>query len=323
MPKVSVIIPLYNGKRFIKETLKSVFNQSYKDFETVVVNDGSTDDPEDELKPYFSKIKYFVQQNSGCPAGAKNRGIIESSGEYLAFLDQDDLWMKDKLKRQVEILDNNPNVGLVVTNAIIFQDETKKKIGIFWRKAKKILGPQEVRKKLIKKNFLLSSSAVMVRRDALDEDRYFDERFKIMDDHELWYHIAKKWSFALIPEPLINYRLSSQNLTKNKYKGLKDLILFYEMMSEDKTLTKKEYRFVLRQKALFNFRLANNCLASNNFREAKERYQELKKEGQFSGKIKMIESLSRISPKTAGLALRIKRTLSERGRFGPGMNLTV
>lgn len=327
MPKVSVIIPLYNGKRFIKETLQSVFNQSYQDFEVIVVNDGSTDNPEDELKPYFSKIKYFVQQNSGCPAGAKNRGITESSGEYLAFLDQDDLWEEDKLKRQTEILDNNPNVGLVATNAVLFQDETKKQIGIFWRKAKKFLGPQEARKKLIDYNFILSSSTVMVRRDALDENRYFDERFKMMDDHELWYHIAKRWSFALISKPLIHYRLSNQNLTKNKYISFKDFVLFYEMRSQDKKLTKKEHQFVLRQKAMFNFHLANNCMASNNFEEAKEKYQELKKEGKYIGKyivkIKTIEYLSRISPKMAGLALRINRYLVERGRSGLHINITV
>jgi glycosyltransferase involved in cell wall biosynthesis len=323
MTKVSVIIPLYNGKKFIKETLRSVFNQTYKDFEVVIVNDGSTDNPESEIKPYLSKIKYVIQPNSGCPAGAKNRGIAESSGEYLAFLDQDDLWLKDKLAEQAKILDNYPEIGLVTTNAIVFQDKTKKRVGILWKKAKKILSPKEAKSKLLKENFLLTSSAVMIRRKVLNTDKYFDDRLKLVDDYELWYRIAKKWSLALISKPLIYYRLYSQNLTKNKYKWLSDLIFFFNLIAQEKTLTKKERQFVLRKKAMFNFHLANSCMATNNFSEAEKVYQRLLKEGRYINKIKKIESLNRISPKIAGLMLKIKITFSERGRSGPKLDLII
>lgn len=323
MPKVSVIIPLYNGKKFIKNTLNRVFNQSYKDFEVIVVNDGSTDNPENILKKYLPKIKYIVQPNSGCPAGAKNRGIRESAGEYLAFLDQDDLWMEDKLKIQVEVLDKYQSCGLVATNAIVFKDETKKKIGIYWKKAKRLLTSREARAKLSKENFIISSSAVMVRSSVFNKGDYFDERLKLADDYELWYRIAKKWSFALILKPLLYYRNNSQSLSKNKNKLFKDLIFINKIFSKDKNLTKEERKYALEQIALFNFRLANNCMTLDNYAEAKQIYRRLKKQQRFCRKIKIIESLNNISPKMAGVALKMNRTILEQGRTGPNLNITV
>jgi glycosyltransferase involved in cell wall biosynthesis len=323
MPKVSVIIPLYNGKKFIKETLDTVFKQTYKDYELIIVNDGSTDNPESVLKPYLSKIKYITQKNSGCPAGAFNTGIAQSSGDYIAFLDQDDLWRKDKLQKQVEILDQKPEVGLVATNVIIFDDTSRKKIGTLWKKTKKILSQRQAQSKLLRTNFLINPSAIMVRREVFEKDEYCDERFKLADDYELWYRIAKKWDLALIEEPLTYYRHYSRSLSKNHYKMLKDLVLFYEMVSRDKKLAKKEHQFVIRKKALLNLRLANICLAANNFEEAREIYQKLKKEGRFTGKIKLIELLIKISPKMAGAIIRAKKVLSESGKAKFNLNLTI
>lgn len=323
MPKISVIIPLYNGKKFIKETLNSVFRQTYKDFEVVVINDGSTDNPEGELKSYLPRIKYIQQKNSGCPAGAKNRGIAESSGEYLAFLDQDDIWLRDKLSQQSKILDENPEIGLVATNAIVFQDETKKRVGILWKKARKFLSPRIAKRKLIKENFFLTSSAVMVRRSVFNTNKFFDDRLKLVDDYELWFRIAKKWSIALINRPLIRYRLYGQNLTKNKYKWLKDLVFFFDMISRDKTLSERERQSASKKKTMFNFHLANTCMITNQYSEAKKIYQQLKREKQYISKIKKIEFLNRISPKIAGLVLKFKVVLSEKGRSGPKLNLTI
>ena len=104
MPKVSVIIPTYNREEFITETIKSVLNQTYKDFEIIVVDDGSTDNTKQKLEPFKSKIKLIEQKNSE-RAVARNNGVKSSSGEYIAFLDSDDLWIKNKLENQVNFLD--------------------------------------------------------------------------------------------------------------------------------------------------------------------------------------------------------------------------
>ena len=116
MPKVSVIIPAYNASDYIAAAINSVLRQTFKDYEIIVVNDGSTDNTVDVLKPFMSRIRYIYQDNKG-EKGAKNTGIKLAEGEYIALLDSDDLWMEDKLERQVPILDESgPEVGIIHTD---------------------------------------------------------------------------------------------------------------------------------------------------------------------------------------------------------------
>ena len=112
MPKVSVIIPAYNCAHYICHAVDSVLAQTFPDFELVVVDDGSTDNTRELLKQYGSQIKYIYQQNKDMTA-ARNTGINHSSGEYIAFLDSDDIWLANKLERQIVLLDQAPEVGLV------------------------------------------------------------------------------------------------------------------------------------------------------------------------------------------------------------------
>ena len=99
-PKVSVVIPTYNSSQFIVETLESVFAQTYKDYEIIVVDDGSTDNTKEVLQPYTSRIKYIYKENGG-PASARNVGIKSAQGEYIAFLDSDDRWLPEKLEKHI------------------------------------------------------------------------------------------------------------------------------------------------------------------------------------------------------------------------------
>ena len=111
-PLVSVIIPTYNSSQYIKEAIDSVLAQTYKNFEIIVIDDGSTDNTKEVLAPYLSVIKYIYKNNGG-PASARNRGIKEANGEFVAFLDADDVWKPDRLARGVDILDQRPEVGLI------------------------------------------------------------------------------------------------------------------------------------------------------------------------------------------------------------------
>jgi glycosyltransferase involved in cell wall biosynthesis len=113
MPQVSVIIPAYNAMAFLPETLESVLNQTFTDFEVLIINDGSPDDIVEwasEIKD--SRVKLISQENQGI-SGARNTGMWSSQGEYLAFLDADDIWEAKKLEKQVEYLEKHPDVGLV------------------------------------------------------------------------------------------------------------------------------------------------------------------------------------------------------------------
>ncbi|AFZ45413.1 glycosyl transferase family 2 [Halothece sp. PCC 7418] len=112
MPKVSVIIPTYNGSRYICQTIESVFNQSYLDWEVIVVDDGSTDATREILTPYRDRVDYYYQTNQGV-AAARNFGLTMAQGDYINFLDHDDILLTDKLALQVEVLEQRPQVGMV------------------------------------------------------------------------------------------------------------------------------------------------------------------------------------------------------------------
>nr|WP_256498773.1 glycosyltransferase family A protein [Chroococcidiopsis sp. CCNUC1] len=115
MPKVSVIIPAYNAMKYLPATLGSLLSQTFDDFEAIVVNDGSFDETEKWVSQIEDpRVKLICQQNKGL-AGARNTGINQATGEYIAFLDADDLWEPSKLEKQVAVLEENPEVGLVYT----------------------------------------------------------------------------------------------------------------------------------------------------------------------------------------------------------------
>src|SRR5438552_9364698 len=123
MPTVSVIIPVYNTALYVKETLESVFGQTYTDYEVIVVNDGSPDTAELEkvLAPYRDRIVYLEQDNEGV-ASARNTAILAAQGRYVALLDSDDLWLPDYLRVQIGILERDPTIDALYPNAMIYGD---------------------------------------------------------------------------------------------------------------------------------------------------------------------------------------------------------
>ena len=124
MPTISVIIHTYNNEKFIGETIESVLSQTYKDYEIIVIDDGSTDNTRAALLPYMDKIRYHYKENGGI-ASAKNAGIKLSKAKFIAFFDHDDLWVPDKLKMQMEYFNKNPQAGLVYSKYITFKNGKK------------------------------------------------------------------------------------------------------------------------------------------------------------------------------------------------------
>src|SRR4030042_587586 len=123
MPKVSVIITTYNRVHFVCEAIDSVLNQTFKDFEIIVVDDGSTDNTKEALKRYSKNIFYIYQSNKG-RSQARNTGLKVAKGDYIAFLDDDDIWVPHKLEKQVAFMDSNPNIGLVHTITEVIDEES-------------------------------------------------------------------------------------------------------------------------------------------------------------------------------------------------------
>ena len=164
MPKVSVNIPVYNGKEYIRETLESVLKQTYSDFEIIIIDDGSTDETSQIIKEYNDpRIKYFFQENQGI-GKARNAAIRKSGGEYIAFLDQDDLWLPDKLAEQITFIEKRSDLGLVFSDSIFFNE--KKEEYRYYSKEKPYRGM--VFRQLLN-HYFISLETVVTRKKIAEE----------------------------------------------------------------------------------------------------------------------------------------------------------
>jgi glycosyltransferase involved in cell wall biosynthesis len=211
MPEVSVIIPTYNSARFIGEALQSVFDQTLKDYELIVVDDGSTDPTKQVIERYGNKIRYVFQQQGG-PAKARNRGIGDSLGRYIAFLDADDVWLPLKLEKQVCTFHRCPELAMVFTENSIFNES-----GVCRTSLGK--GERLMKGDVVKNIFLHSgvvTSTVMVRSEIFDKIGLFEEELRLAEDDNMWVRIAANCEIALINEPLVRYRIHPNEITSDK-----------------------------------------------------------------------------------------------------------
>ncbi len=211
MPKVSVIIPTYNREKYITETINSVLKQTYSDYEIIVVDDGSTDNTEQLIKEQFGdKIIYLFKTNGG-PASARNLGIRVAKGEYIAFLDSDDLWMPEKLEIQIDYMDAHPECGLSFTKALSFIADSISQYEDMELMYNITTSP--TLKNLIQGNFIPNLTVITQKR-CIDDVGGFDERKELIgkEDYELWIRVAMNYSIACIPRVLARYQLHGENL---------------------------------------------------------------------------------------------------------------
>lgn len=198
-PKVSIILPTYNGAKFIANSMESVAGQTFNDWELIVIDDGSTDDMSrivSELAAKDSRIKYFKNDKNLGIQKSLNRGIKEAGGEYIARIDDDDVWAdKDKLKKQVEFLENNRDYVLVGTGTIVV-DEDDNEIARY-------LLPEEdddIRKKILSKNCFTHSS-ILFKKDAVLRLGGYSEGKDVLhvEDYDLWLRLGKVGKLANLP----------------------------------------------------------------------------------------------------------------------------
>lgn len=205
MPKVSVIIPSFNSGPFLEEAIESVATQTFSDLEIIVVDDGSTDDTRERVARSPHKVTYLSQENRGLPA-ARNRGIEVSNGKYIALLDADDLWLPRKLEKQVTILDDRPDVGLVTTWVQFIASA-----GALLPEIRCTAAEEDALAQVLRASWVVPSAAV-ITRECLDRCGLFDERFRSSQDYDLWIRIALSgYHFAVVEEALTRYRLHGQN----------------------------------------------------------------------------------------------------------------
>ena len=209
-PSVSINLCCYNSERYLRETLDSIINQTYKDWELIIINDGSTDSTEPIIHEYIKQgypIIYHYQENKGL-GFSRNEALKRSQGKYIAFIDHDDLWMPKKLEKQIPLFDD-PEVGLVFCDTIFFNEKGKSRRDYSERKYLTGWCFSE-----LLTDYFLSMPAVVIRRAVLDgKDVWFDQRFNICEEADLFRRIAYKWKLSMVNEPLAKWRVHSSSLT--------------------------------------------------------------------------------------------------------------
>jgi len=219
-PKISIIIPTWNGSKYIERALNSVFSQTFQDFEIIIVDDGSTDNMVYILDKYIkeNKVIYLKQENQG-PGPARKNGVAHSEGEYIAFIDDDDIWSdNNKLKEQVEFLDNNPDHVMVGTAGVIYYE-----IDNEYRDYNVLINDDDIRRRMLSgSNFIQSS--VMVRRSVLGDLSIMPIVSKdIAEDYLLWLRLGLIGKMANIPKKMVIYTNRKGSITdENRDKVLKN-----------------------------------------------------------------------------------------------------
>ncbi len=199
--RVSVIIPTYNRARFIESAIKSVLVQTYKDYEVIVIDDGSSDNTSEIVKKFKGACTYLQQANAG-PSAARNYGISHSSGDVIAFLDADDAWLPGKLEGQVKRLTERSEVGLVDTAYYLCDADLHP---LRYQPPVNLRG-NALEDMLINFKTPLTSS-IVVRRYLVEQVGGFDASFRIMEDHELCLRLIKHCDFDGLEEPYVYYRV--------------------------------------------------------------------------------------------------------------------
>lgn len=244
-PKVSVIIPCYNGERFIKNTLESVLMQTYDNFEILFVDDGSTDKTKEVISSFSdSRLKYFYQNNKGV-SEARNYGIKLSSGEYIALLDTDDLWDAEKLESQVRRITEDKSSFFVYSNYCIIDENNAVTEEVKLGKVTDAL-----RSLLLKGNVIGPPSGVLVKREIFRKAGGFDPCLSVAADWDMWIRIASKYPLTHLEEVLFKYRRHSNNmhlnLTAMEHDVGKIFDKFFRSLCAGDALNK------IRKKAIFN-----------------------------------------------------------------------
>lgn len=214
---VSIILPVYNGARYVACALRSVLAQTFSDFEVVVVNDGSTDQSREAIRPFLTdrRVKYIEQANAGV-AAARNTALTAASGRLVAFIDQDDLWLPDKLKLQVSVMDSRPGVGLIHTAYELIDAEGRPMGEPSFHRWRPDVEGRCLRDLFIRNRVALPTA--MARRSSLDKAGPFDSRIDGADEYAIWLQISAHAEVAYLPTVLARYRVHDSNASHNVLK---------------------------------------------------------------------------------------------------------
>ena len=210
-PIISIIVNCYNGAEYLEETLQSAKNQSFQDFEVIFWDNHSSD----RSKSIFNGIKdkrfsYYLSPAHTKLYKARNLALEKANGKYICFLDTDDMMSKDRLKKQIHIFQNYPDIGVVYSNQIIFNNYTKKKFN-FINKFNAQITESE---KILQRNGATILNSLIKKEELIKLGKIFDDKYNIVGDLDLFFRLSKICKFKYLDESLVTYRLHKNNYSK-------------------------------------------------------------------------------------------------------------
>ena len=207
---ISVIVPVFNGELTIQETINSILNQTFKNIEVIISDDGSTDSTLEIVSNISdSRIKILSYPNAGVSA-SRNRGIFQAKGEYISFMDADDLWTPDKLELQWQALQDNPQAAVAYSWTDYIGESSQ-----FLKSGRRIKANGDVFGRLLVTNFLENGSNPLISKEALEKIGGFDESLSASEDFDLWLKLSANYEFVCVEKPQILYRSSINSLSSN------------------------------------------------------------------------------------------------------------
>jgi len=207
LPLVSAVIPTYNRASVVTEAIDSILQQTYSRVEVIVVDDGSTDETREVLSKYGDRITVIYQENSG-PSAARNRGIAAAKGEFIGFLDSDDVWLPTKLEKQVALLNRcGESVPCCLCNIMMnWSDGPRSSFDIAWLRSDEPDGIWTNVSEVVATRFVLSNQGILIRSSALRQLGGFDEGLRYLEDHDLTMRLSLLGPWGVIREPLVVWR---------------------------------------------------------------------------------------------------------------------
>lgn len=226
---ITVLMPVYNDSEFLRSSMNSILNQTYRDFEFLIIDDGSVDETEKIINGIDdSRINYKKITHKGI-AGALNYGLKISSGDWIARIDADDVNPPDRLKSQIDFLNKNPGHDVIAGRSVYFKNNGKI---LFFIKPPE--NDSEI-KKMLNLHNPINHSSVMFNKRKIITDGGYDENFKCYEDFELWFRMRDKLKFKIIPEVLVYTRLRKNSLTKKSDKNQIRELLFKNAFHKEET----------------------------------------------------------------------------------------
>lgn len=212
-PKISIIMNCYNGEAYVKEAIDSIFAQTYKNWEIIFWDNNSTDNSANIAKSFGLRVKYFRSAETIPLTQARNKALIEANGEYIAFLDCDDLWLPHKLEKQIDLLESNKKLGFVFSDSIFFYEDGYSYLNFSRREPQR----GKIFRALLAKYFIDIETVVLRRQFLIEKGISFNEEIILAQDRDLFLKVAYYYDVDYVSEPLAKWRIHSGGMSNKHY----------------------------------------------------------------------------------------------------------